>query len=300
MITGGAGTLGTAFIRRALLEGWRSKLTVYSRDPVKHQKQKREWGAVTYVVGDICDYDSLVKTMAGQDIVIHAGAMKHIPECEANPVETMRVNYEGSLNVAKAASEARVLKVVGVSTDKACHPINIYGASKMAMERIFQGYAKLDDRVGYQSVRYGNVLGSTGSVLKVWREMLDRDGYVTATDPDMTRFWLTVDDAVDLILKSLDEPSGTITIPKCKALDMRTFAEYTMPSGTEFKYTGLRPGEKRYEELITKEESYFSEDIGDVFRLHQSTSKPIDTIDFKYTSNNCQRLTQSELLEMLK
>lgn len=309
LITGGAGYLGRAIVRRAVRENWDCQFTILSRDPTKHHKMQTEFPKCRYIIGDVEDRDGLIKSFSGHDLVIHAAAQKHIPEGENNVGSTMDTNYQGSREVARAAIVSRVSRVVGISTDKACHPVNVYGASKFLMERTFQEYNSNNAGTKFNLVRYGNVLSSTGSVLTVWKQMLERDGYVTATDPDMTRFWLTVDDAVDLILKSLDEPSGTITIPECKALDMRTFAEYTMPSGTQFKYTGLRPGEKRYEELLTKEERDFTSVYDEHFCLWPTGDKNHDALHRTITtgyypdgfrSDNCERLTQSELLEMLK
>lgn len=299
----GSGFLARGIVRRATLENWDCEITILSRDVTKHHHMQIEFPKCRYIVGDICDLNGLSKAFVGHDLVIHAAAMKHIPEGELNVRETMRVNVTGSDNVARAAIEARVSKVIGISTDKVCHAVNVYGASKFLMERLFQEYDRMN-LTHFSLCRYGNVLSSTGSVLNVWAEMLKRDGYVTATDPDMSRFWLTVNDAVDLILKSLDEPHGTITIPKCKSLDMRTFAHYTMPDA-EFRYTGLRPGEKRYEELLTKEEASRTISTHRHFRLYPVTQKDfVKTVrtEFEngYTSDNCLKLTAGELAEMLK
>lgn len=187
-----------------------------------------------------------------------------------------------------------------------CHPVNVYGASKFLMERLFQEYDK-KGLTQYHLVRYGNVLSSTGSVLTVWKQMLARDGFVTATSAEMSRFFMTVDDAVDLILKSLLLPHGTIAIPHAKSLDMATFRHYTMPDAT-FRYSGLRPGEKLHEQLITPEEYWYCEadTKNNCIRLKPVTGKQSDKLLFTVspveglTSNNCARLTQTELLEMLK
>lgn len=312
LITGGAGFLGRAIVRRAVRESWDCAFTILSRDPEKHHQMQREFPQCRYVIGDVCDLNGLSQTFAGHDIVIHAAAQKHIPDGERNVSETIRVNVKGSENVARAAIAMQVNKVLGISTDKACHPVNVYGASKMAMERLFQEYAR-KGLTQFHLVRYGNVLSSTGSVLTVWRKILEETGVVTATSPDMTRFWMSIDQAVDAVLLSFSEPSGTITIPKCKALDMATFAKYTMPEGTPFNYTGLRPGEKRYEELLTEEERDYAMPERSHFRLWSSIENPgvlegdylgrsVTTGLFQdgYRSDNCEQLTQAELLEMLK
>lgn len=313
LITGGAGYLGRAIVRRAISESWDCAFTILSRDTTKHHTMQVEFPKCRYVIGDVCDLNGLSKAFAGHDIVIHAAAQKHIPEGERDVRETLRVNVEGSENVCKAAIAAQIDKVVGISTDKACHPVNVYGASKMMMERLFQEY----DRMGltqFHLVRYGNVLASTGSVLTVWRKMLERDGFVMATSPNMSRFWMTVDRAVDAILLSLSGLHGTITIPKIKALDMATFAQYTMPEA-RFEYSGLRPGEKLHEELITDEEAPFAFDCSLIdnangykyaqlhspLRFTQPRQLKLSYEEvYGYRSDNCEQLTRDELLEMLK
>ena len=308
MLTGnilitGSGFLAGAIVKRAVDEKWNCKITIYSRDPIKHHKMQVQYPQCKYIVGDICDLNGLSKAFIGHDIVFHTAALKHIPECEANPEETMRVNYGGTCNIARAALEAKVDKVVLISTDKAAHPINIYGVSKLAAERLFQKYSSYG-LTNYHTVRYGNILGSTGSVLTVWRKMLERDGFVTATLPNMSRFWMTVEQAVDAILLSLSEPHSTITIPKVKALDMATFAEYTMPD-VKFEYSGLRPGEKLHEELLTSEEMSSADNypVGHI-RLYSSLPSfsfgSYWTFKDGYRSDNCEQLTRDELLEMLK
>ena len=167
LITGGAGTLGRAIIRRAHSDNWPCSLTVFSRDPVKHLRLQREYPDVHCVMGDVRDFDGLAKVVAGHDIIIHAAANKHIPQAELNVQHTVDVNVTGSLNVATAAVRAGVSKVLGISTDKVCHPINVYGHTKALMERLFQEY----NRIGiteFHLCRYGNVFGSTGSVVELW------------------------------------------------------------------------------------------------------------------------------------
>lgn len=307
LITGGAGYLGKGIIRRAKLENWPCSFTVFSRDDHKHALLLREFPEVLCIRGDVAgDLDYLSSAMMGHDIVIHAGASKHVDLSELNVSETIRSNIYGTENVAKACIRAKVKKALLTSTDKACHPVNLYGTSKLVGERLFQEY----DRLGfteYHITRYGNVTSSTGSVLTVWQKMLDRDGFVTATDRHMSRFWMSIDQAVDCVLASLNNLHGTITIPKCKALDMRTFAAYTMP-GVEFKYSGLRPGEKRYEELITREEAPFvslkpdTYSPWDYFTLFPVIGNtPLESMKTgEYRSDNCDQLTKEELEEMLK
>jgi len=298
-ITGGAGFLGRAILRRASAESWPCTFTIYSRDPIKQQKAIHEFPDVVCILGDVRDAPRLSLAMAGHDTVIHAAAMKHIPEGERNPIDMMTVNVSGSLNVGLAAIANRVKRVVGISTDKACHAINAYGASKFLMERMFQELTG-HNLTAFHLTRYGNVLSSTGSVLTEWQRMAAEQGYVTATSPDMTRFWLTDERAVDLILLALSEPSGTVTIPRLPSCTMRQMAEWLMPSA-EFRYEGLRPGEKRHEVLLTCEESRFVERQDDVFRLWPVTGRPMRASAVgEYRSDTPDRyLTPDELRRMV-
>lgn len=305
-VTGGSGYLGRAIVRQAIKDNWPCRFTVYSRDPMKQAVMKREFPSVRYILGDVADYDSLRKAMIGHDIVIHAAAAKHIPEMEWNVQSGMESNWTGSVNVAVAAEHNNVKQVVGISTDKACHPVNAYGASKMLLERIFQEYNR-NELVSFHLTRYGNVLASTGSFLVDWRRKAKEQGYVDATDPDMSRFWLSVEQAVSLIVLALSEPSGTITIPLLPSLTMRRMEEYAMPAGTHFKYTGLRPGEKRHEELLTDEEAPFAQlhypslysqimqnDRLGYLRLYPVWSEPDGDKLPAYTSDIARELTPDE------
>jgi UDP-N-acetylglucosamine 4,6-dehydratase len=210
------------------------------------------------------------------------------------------VNLQGSINVAEACLQNMVKKVVAISTDKVVHPVNTYGATKYLMEKVFQEYAVMQDTTSYNLVRYGNVLGSTGSVIQVWREM-EKAGKVYATDPDMSRFWLTVDNAVDIILMALEDPiqSGTVVIPMCKSTTMKSLAEYTLNSEPE--YTGIRPGEKRYEELLGAEESLYAQKskVDDWIFLHPTTVPTSIEKEWWYDSEDCPQFTQEEIRNMI-
>lgn len=298
LLTGGTGTLGTAIIGRAAKENWPCDITVFSRDEVKQQKIKRQYPHVRLILGDVADYDALSKAMIGHDSVWHLAAFKHIPAAERDPLACFQSNVIGSLNVARAAMDSGVKQVIGISTDKACHPVNFYGTTKFQMERIFQDYAK-HEIVKFNLTRYGNVLGSTGSVIVDWRRKLKEQGFVNATDPDMTRFWLSVNQAIDLILKSLDEPNGTVLIPKLKGLSMKKMEEYVLPEGTRVTYDGLRPGDKRDEELLAVEESRFTAMRSDDFLLRPPTSGAIQDFITSYNSLNAPSLEKAELLAMI-
>ena len=279
-ITGGAGTLGLGIIDRVIREGWPCDITVYSRDWMKHKYLKRKYPEIRTVVGDVCNLAALNLAMAGHDIVIHAAAMKHIVEGEFYPLSVIETNVTGSQNVLEAAVEQGVKHVVGISTDKACAPINTYGASKMMMERIFHRYAEIYSFVQFHLVRYGNVIGSRGSFLPMWEQSIAEGNYVNVTDERMTRFWLKIDEAVDLILECFEEPSGCTLIPKPKCASMEDIVKAIVPEGIEVKNIGIRPGEKMHECLLTKEEGYRADYLrsGDMteptrIRLYPPTSE---------------------------
>lgn len=301
-LTGGSGTLGKAIIRRAHKENWPCGITVFSRDPVKQFPIKKKYPDVNFIIGDVADFTALSNAIAGHDVVLHLAAQKHIPTGEFNVMQTISVNLQGSINVAEACLQNMVGKVVAISTDKVVHSVNTYGATKYLMEKVFQEYASLATKTKFNLVRYGNVLGSTGSVIQVWREM-EKEGKVYATDPNMTRFWLTVDQAVDIILMALQPeiPSGWIVIPKCKATTMADLAEYVLDEETPIEYTGLRPGEKRYEELLGKEESLYAHEsmVEYWIFLAPTTTEVVDGEEWVYRSHDCPRFTKEEILKMI-
>lgn len=298
LVTGGTGTFGQAFAARAEREHWNCSLTIYSRDEMKQQAMKRKFPRCRYVLGDVADYDTLERTMIGHDTVLHLAAFKHIPAGEMNLAALFSTNLTGSLNVAKAALRTGVQRVMGISTDKACHPVNAYGMTKALMERFFQE-ANRAEVTNFHLVRYGNILISTGSVLPLWRRQVARGEPLQVTDPGMTRFWFGIDQAVDLVLEAFTLQPGAVLIPKLPALRMGAFAEYLFP-GYPQENIGLRPGEKQHEELLTVEESRFAADVGDCFQLHPVTGEPRNApLDHGYTSDRARQLTPVELIGMV-
>lgn len=299
LVTGGTGTLGQSIVRRASREGWNCSFTIYSRDEIKQQQMKRQFPECRYVIGDVADYDTLEKVTAGHSTVLHLAAFKHIPAGEVNVGAVMQTNVIGSWNVAKATIRQNVEKVLGISTDKACLPINTYGASKMIMERIFQEH----DRAGlteFHLCRYGNVLSSTGSVIPLWRAQSERGEPLTLTDPEMTRFWLTPDRAVDVALQALNEPRGTVTIPRLPSMSMLDFAMTLFPTAS-IKQTGIRPGEKKHEDLLSVMEGYRAHEGSDFYQLFPPDAQMTnDAPVAPYNSAIARRLTGAELLRMFE
>jgi FlaA1/EpsC-like NDP-sugar epimerase len=267
LVTGGAGFLGRAILRDARDRHPDWRFTIYSRDESKHAPVRAEFPEHNFILGDVRDLDHLTVSMMGHDMVIHAAAFKYVPQAETQVGQAVAANINGSQNVATAAMRARVERVVGISTDKACRAINVYGLTKRVMERLFQEA----DGVGvtrFNCVRYGNVIGSTGSVIPMFIRQA-REGRITLTNPAMTRFWLSVEDAVSLVFQALvdDWPQGTILIPRLRATDMKTVAracaQATDAAGDlkmpELMTIGHRHGEKVHEDLLAPEEVPYTE-----------------------------------------
>jgi UDP-N-acetylglucosamine 4,6-dehydratase len=262
-ITGGAGFLGNALIKHFY---GNTRITIYSRDEAKQNLIRQQYSDCRFILGDIRDYDRLELAMSGQDIVIHAAAMKYVPQAETNVSEAIAVNVDGSRNVAKAAMRNGVDKVIGISTDKACNPINVYGLTKLMMERMFQEYAQLS-KTKFNLCRYGNVIGSTGSVIPLFQKQARENKVITLTDPNMTRFWLSEKTAVNLVLRSLEEiESGTVLIPRLASCDMKALAKAVAYSellqnsdNVELKTIGVRFGEKKHESLLASNEEPYTD-----------------------------------------
>lgn len=232
-VTGGAGTLGRAIARRRKEEGWTGRLTVYSTDEHKHAFMRRMYPDVTYIQGDIRNEETLYLAMAGHDVVIHGAAVKVIPVSEYQSIDTIDVNIYGSQVVCSTAVRCGVKAVIGISTDKACHPVNLYGATKMAMEKVFQEYARNVPDIDFLLVRYGNVLESTGSVIEIWKKQVEAGQPIKMTDPEMTRFWLSPQQAVGHILSTFEHcRSGQIYVPLMPSLEIGKLAEYTVEASS--------------------------------------------------------------------
>jgi len=307
LVTGGTGSFGKAFVERALQTRAR-KIAVFSRDEQKHYTMERSIHdrRMRYFVGDIRDRDRLMTALRDIDIVVHAAAMKHVPICEYNPIEAVQTNVNGARNLIEAAMACGVQRVLGLSTDKAVAPANLYGATKLCMEKLLiaaNAYAG-DRTTRFALVRYGNVMGSAGSVIPLFRSQ-QASGKITITDARMTRFWIEMPEAVDLVLRGLHLMNGgEIFVPKLPTSDIETLAEAVAP-GVPRTCVGIRPGEKLHEVLISSEEARRTSDLGDVmvvwpeFMFHQTLSgiRPGTPVpeDFVYSSDTAQpRLGLSE------
>jgi UDP-N-acetylglucosamine 4,6-dehydratase len=269
LLTGGTGSFGNAFVERVTHCWPDAVVRVYSRDELKQSQMRDRFGdrQVRYLIGDVRDRSRMTRAVEGVDIVVHAAAMKQVPACEYNPFEAVRTNVLGAQHVVDAAIDARVRRVVALSTDKAVNPVNLYGATKLCAEKIFvQGNAYAAQReTRISCVRYGNVVGSRGSVVPVFRDQLARDGRITITDERMTRFWITLPQAVDLVLHALDHAEGgEVFVPKIPSMRVVDLAQAIAPN-VPHELIGIRPGEKLHELLITADEARHAIDAGDVY-----------------------------------
>ena len=280
LVTGGTGSFGRAFVRQALQLDVK-KLIVFSRDEQKHYQMQHSFGdsRLRFFVGDIRDRQRLCTAFRDVDTVVHAAAMKHVPICEYNPMEAVKTNIDGARNIIEAAIDCGIERVLALSTDKAVSPTNLYGASKLCMEKLMiAANAYVGDRpTRFSLVRYGNVLGSAGSVVPLFRQQ-KKCGRITVTDERMTRFWIDMDSAIRLVLRGLSlMGGGEIFVAKLPTTDMATLAEAIAP-GVPRRYIGMRPGEKLHETLISGDECRRTRDLGDLlvvmpeFTFHDNRS----------------------------
>ncbi len=285
LITGATGTLGKALIER-FHKKW--DIIAYSRDELKQAQLDRKYPDIKYVIGDVRDYRSVLKAMTGVDAVIHAAAMKRIEVCERDPIEAVKTNVLGTENVARAAFSLNIKKVVTLGSDKGVEPTNAYGMTKALQEKIFVSY-------GYNCVRYGNVLGSRGSIVPLFQEQAQRGVPLTVTDPNMTRFILTIDEAVKLILLALDSPmAGDIFVKKSPVARVGDIAK---AFSDNIQIIGKMRGEKLHEALVAPEESTRMTDRGDGYVVI-GRKKINEEYGSGYTSDQERLLSVPEIKEL--
>jgi len=260
LITGGTGSFGQAFIRHILDQHQPTRVVVFSRDELKQHEMRATFSGeerIRWFLGDIRDRDRLDRAMHGIDTVIHAAALKQVDTAEYNPYEFVKTNVLGSQNVIDAAIDAGVRKVVALSTDKASSPINLYGATKLTADKLFisgNNYAH-HGSTRLSVVRYGNVMGSRGSVIPLFRRLAAAGEVLPITDPRMTRFWITLDQAVHFVVDSLEiMTGGELYVPKIPSMRVTDLVEAIAP-GHPTRSMGIRPGEKLHEEMISVEDS---------------------------------------------
>jgi len=314
LITGGTGSFGKRFTEIVLREHNPKMVRIFSRGEFLQLQMRQQFNnnpRLRFFIGDVRDRDRLYRAMNGVDIVVHATALKQIPTCEYNPVEAVKTNIDGAINVIDAAIDNKVKKVVAISTDKAVYPVSLYGATKLVAEKLFvQGNTYTGGcRTMFSVVRYGNVVGSRGSVVPLFLEQR-KMGKITITDERMTRFWITLDQGVRFVIDCIERmKGGEIFVPKIPSMRIVDLAQVIAPEA-EREVIGIRPGEKIHECLITEEEARHTREFDSYFVIepeHSFWSK--DNLNggrslsegFKYTSDtNTWWLTKEQLKRIIK
>jgi UDP-glucose 4-epimerase len=316
LITGGTGSFGNAVLRR-FLESDLAEIRILSRDEKKQDDMRKRYNnpKLKFYIGDVRDYQSVLNAVRGVDFIFHAAALKQVPSCEFHPLEAVKTNVLGTENVLEAAINADVQRVICLSTDKAVYPINAMGISKAMMEKVAVAKSRSGNGTVICATRYGNVMASRGSVIPLFVEQILDGKPITITDPNMTRFMMTLDDAVNLVLYAFEHgSSGDIFVQKAPAATVQTLA-YALTGllnvpDHEVREIGSRHGEKLFEALLSREEMAAAEDLGDYFRIppdlrdlnygkfvEEGETKISEAID--YNSHNTTRLDKAGMQELL-
>lgn len=319
LITGGTGSFGKRYVRAILAAYQPKKLIIFSRDELKQFEMSQEYNdpCMRYFIGDVRDYQRLEQAMSGVDFVIHAAALKQVPAAEYNPMECIKTNIHGAENVIRAAIANDVQKVVALSTDKAANPINLYGATKLASDKLFVAANNMagGHPTRFAVVRYGNVVGSRGSVVPFFKKLIAEGvDHLPITHAEMTRFWITLKEGVELVLRTFERmQGGEIVVPKIPSVRITDLAE-SMAPGMSTKIIGIRPGEKLHEIMCPADDSHLTIEFEDYYVIAPTitfysgsndftvnalgeTGEPVEH-GFEYNSgNNTHFLTIDELRE---
>lgn len=316
LITGGTGSFGNAVLRR-FLDSDLHEIRIFSRDEKKQDDMRKKYNhpKIKFYIGDVRDYQSVLNVVRGVDFIYHAAALKQVPSCEFHPLEAVKTNVLGTENVLEAAITCGVKRVVVLSTDKAVYPINAMGISKAMMEKVAVAKSRNSSNTVINVTRYGNVMCSRGSVIPLFTQQIRAGQPITITDPNMTRFMMTLDDAVDLVLYAFEQGnSGEIFVQKAPAATIETLA-YALTDllgkpKHEVRVIGTRHGEKLYEALLSREEMAAAEDLGGYYRvppdlrdlnygkfIEQGEIKISEAAD--YNSHNTTRLDVAGMQELL-
>ena len=270
LVTGGTGSFGKNFVQRLMKDDVVSKIIVFSRDELKQFEMQSglHSSKLRYFLGDVRDYQRLKQATTGVDVIVHAAAIKQIAAAEYNPMEAIKTNILGAENIVNVAIENNVSKVIALSTDKAANPANLYGATKLCSDKLMVAGNILAGKrsVRFSVVRYGNVLGSRGSVIPFFKEQI-KNGFLPITDINMTRFWLTIDEGVQFVLDSLSRMhGGEIFVPKIPSFKVVDVATVISPN-SPIKIIGIRPGEKLHEVMITEDDSEYTLEFKDYYAI---------------------------------
>ena len=314
LITGGTGSFGQKFTEVTLNEHNPKALRIFSRGELLQHEMHLKFNdnpRLRFFIGDVRDRERVYRAMNGVDIVVHAAALKQVPTAEYNPIEAVRTNIDGAINVVDAAIDNAVERVIAISTDKAVHPVNLYGATKLVMERLFSQANVYTgaQKSRFSCVRYGNVVGSRGSVVPLFLEQR-KNGTITITDENMTRFWITLEQGVRFVIDCIERMhGGEVFVPKIPSMKITELADAIAP-GAKREVTGIRPGEKVDEILLTLEEARHAREFDDYFTIEPEHpfwekerlegGKPLPE-GFRYTSDNNDRwLSKDELNRMVE
>jgi len=316
VITGGTGSFGNAILRRFLSTDVK-EIRVFSRDELKQDNMRKLYNndKLKFYIGDVRDTNSIDDVMRGVDFVFHAAALKQVPSCEFYPMQAVKTNVIGTENVLNASIKAGVKKVLVLSTDKAVYPINAMGVSKAMMERVVVAKGRSDTGAMIACTRYGNVMASRGSVIPLFIDQIRNGKPITITDPEMTRFMMSLDQAVDLVLFAFKHgKSGDVFVQKAPAATIKMLAKSVAKilgkANHEIKIIGTRHGEKLYETLLTKEEMVKAIDLGNYYRIPADNrdlnynkffeeGEEVITQAGEYHSHNTHRLDENELVNLL-
>ena len=317
LITGGTGSFGKEYVRNILKNYKPKKVIVYSRDEMKQfdmENEFKDYSNLRFFIGDVRDYERLLMATKNVDFVVHAAALKIVPTAEYNPMECIRTNVNGAENVVKAAINNNVKKVIALSTDKAANPINLYGASKLASDKIFiagNTLAGFNHPTKFSVVRYGNVINSRGSVVPFFKKLISENKkYIPITDIRMTRFWISLDEGIDFVIKSFERMiGGEIFIPKLPSIKITDLA-FAIAPNLDHKIIGIRPGEKIHEVMCPADDSHLTLEFKNHFVITPSieieyvkNSYQTDSlgekgvfvpIDFEYSSSNNKHFLNEE------
>ena len=316
LISGGTGSFGNAMTRK-ILDTDIKEIRIFSRDELKQDDMRKFYNneKLKFFIGDVRDINSIDDAMHSVDFVFHAAALKQVPSCEFYPMQAMKTNIEGTENLLNSAIKAGVQKVIALSTDKAVYPINVMGISKAMMERVVVAKGRSEIETMVACTRYGNVIASRGSVIPLFINQIRNGGPITITNPEMTRFMMSLDQAVDLVLFSFENgESGDVFVQKAPAATIKILANSVMSifgrPNHEIRIIGTRHGEKLYETLLTKEEMVKAVDMGDYYRIPSDNrnmnynkffeeGQEVISDAIEYHSHNTHRLDEDELTNLL-
>jgi UDP-N-acetylglucosamine 4,6-dehydratase/5-epimerase len=311
LVTGGTGSFGNLLIRHLIaMDDGPRRVIIFSRDEFKQHDMARAFDPadrerLRFFLGDVRDFERLRRAFCGVDYVFHAAALKQVPACEYNPMEAVKTNVIGAQNVIEAAIDMGVKKVIALSTDKACNPANLYGATKLCSEKLFTAAGALAGSLptSFSVVRYGNVIGSRGSVIPLFRKQADAGEALTITDPRMTRFWISLPQAVSFVLGCIRRmEGGEVFVPKLPSVNVTTLAQAIEPDTQRHSVTGIRPGEKLHETLVGDDESHRATGWHDRYVICQEPSaERALPAGFTYRSDtNPWQLGLDDVREMLR